>query len=172
VAGAHVLNDASGSTDGEERTNNTADGDDIGRKERPPGAKRQKLMDRNAEKESKLHKEVKGMKEAMKKAASQSSQNFQQLLDIQLLDRMDSGQDKEELWNSIVCERKLRIKQRTQMLAQDMQSKRGSINNSSVTESWVEQSNLTPTTGSLVFCEEEVRAVLEVVKLLEQEDEN
>jgi len=136
-----ILNDSESGSDVVVEADGKSDLGEGGRHGRLIGANRQKLKDAALTKEVTLGREVKGMKEAMQKAAAQSSANFQQLLDIQLLDRMEEGAEKVQLWKAITKERKPRIKKGTQQLALELTpNTQLSSTNSAVTDTTSQQS--------------------------------
>jgi len=151
--GAQTVDDSDSGSDAAVEEDGKSDLGEGSRHGRPIGANRQKLRDAALKKEVTLGREAKGMKEAMQKAAAQSSANFQQLLDIQLLDRMEEGAEKVQLWKTITEERKLRIKKRTQQLALELKpNTQLSSTNSAVTDTTSQQSKgilweLVPMTG-------------------------
>jgi len=143
--GAQILEDGDSEADSTEQDNVKSGCGKRRSGQRPIGVKKQKLMDIATRKDRRIQDGIKGMKEAMERAAAQSSANFQQLLDIQLLDRMAEGNEKKQLWAAISEERSLRIQQRTQLLASELLKRQQSSGNNSVATGSKEDDNFSST---------------------------
>ncbi len=73
---------------------------------RPMGIKKMKQWEENERKVEKMENILVDMKEEMKRGNLRSSQNFEELLDIQLWEKLPQGEEKDELLRDIVAERR------------------------------------------------------------------